>query len=253
MNIERNKQIKYLLNRCTALKENCTRTMNDHATNENGRYCAFKAYASEYNELANDVVNSLKIDTNINHIKVFDIANMKGWEDTVWPHQRQVIEMVLIYNDLLIALLNNEIDFVEDECTNLENFIKTKLRSAVFETPEKEKDIQNTLEQLFLGKGWSKGCDYDRETGKFEFSGREYIPDFIIPKLGVCIEVKLLKDKNRKSKIIEEINADITAYSKAYSRLLFVVYDLGYIQNEIEFRRDIENTKDNIKVVIIKN
>lgn len=73
MNIERNKQIKYLLNRCTALKENCTRTMNDHATNENGRYCAFKAYASEYNELANDVVNSLKIDIQTSTILRYSI------------------------------------------------------------------------------------------------------------------------------------------------------------------------------------
>ena len=50
--------------------------------------------------------------------------------------------------------------------------------------------------------------DYDRETGKFEFSGKEYIPDFIVPKLNLCIEVKLLKE-GRKSKMIEEINADI--------------------------------------------
>jgi hypothetical protein len=101
------------------------------------------------------------------------------------------------------------------------------------------------------GRGLNKGVDYDRETGKFEFSGKEYIPDFVIPKLQLCIEVKLLKE-NRKSKVIEEISADVTAYGKQYIRQLFVVYDLGYIQNEAEFIRDIENA-GNIKVIIIKH
>ena len=50
----------------------------------------------------------------------------------------------------------------------------------------------------------------------------------------------------------EEINADITAYSKQYERQLFIVYDLGCIQNEEEFRRDIESM-GNIKVLIIKH
>ena len=50
----------------------------------------------------------------------------------------------------------------------------------------------------------------------------------------------------------DEINADITAYSTKYERLLFVVYDLGVIRDEAEFRRDIENAGANIKVVIVK-
>ena len=39
--------------------------------------------------------------------------------------------------------------------------------------------------------------------------------------------MKLLRE-NRKSKVNEEISADITAYSKQYHRPLFIVYDLGY-------------------------
>lgn len=102
-----------------------------------------------------------------------------------------------------------------------------------------------------MGCGLNKGIDYDRETGKFEFSGKEYIPDFIIPKLKLCIEVKLLRE-NRKSKIVEEMSADITAYSKQYQRHLFIVYDLGAIQNKEEFKRDIENAGD-IKVIVVKH
>lgn len=63
---------------------------------------------------------------------------------------------------------------------------------------------------------------------------------------------KLLKE-GRKSNIIEEINADITGYSKKDKWIMFVVYDMGCIQNETEFRGDIENAKENIKVVIVKH
>ena len=64
--------------------------------------------------------------------------------------------------------------------------------------------------------------------------------------------MKLIKDKSRKSKVIEEINSDITGYGKKYNRQLFIVYDLGVIRDELEFRRDIENAGDSIRVVIIK-
>ena len=67
----------------------------------------------------------------------------------------------------------------------------------------------------------------------------------------MCIEVKLLKE-GRRSKVIEEISADITAYKKKYSRILFIVYDLGAIQNEKEFISDI-NAQSGVKVVIVKH
>lgn len=250
MDIEKTRQIKYLLIRCKSLKENMIRTLNDSSTNVAGRYSPFKAYAEEHRYLAREVCKTL--DLSNERIPYYDTSKMKGWADTVWPQQKEVIDSLVVYTDTLITLLEKEIDFIEDEYTNLENFIKNKLRNTIFTQPEKEKEVQNAIETLFVGRGWNKGIDYDRETGKFEFSGKEYIPDFIVSKLNLCIEVKLLKE-GRKSKTIEEINADITAYGKAYKRQLYVVYDLGVIRDEIEFRRDIENAKDNIKVVIVKH
>lgn len=252
LDIERKKQIKFLLLRCKSLKENMVRTLNDSSTNEAGRYSPFKAYAEEHSVLACEVCKTLDLDLNTVRIPFYDTSKMKGWADTVWPHQKQIIDSLVVYTDTLIALLEKEIDFIDDEYTNLENFIKNRLRNTIFTPPDKEKEVQNAIETLFVGKGWNKGIDYDRETGKFTFSGKEYIPDFIVPKLNLCIEVKLLKE-GRKSKIIEEINADITAYDKEYKRQLFVVYDLGVIRDEIEFKRDIENAKDDIKVVIVKH
>lgn len=250
MDIDRAKQIKYLLIRCESLRDSLRNVLNDSKTNENGRYAGFKMYSEEFNYLANEVANT--IDLSNERIISYKTGSLKGSMDTLWPQQKQVIETTLLYTNALIALLNKEVDFVEDEYANIESFIKANLRKIIFDKPEKEKAIQNAIEQLFVGKGWNKGIDYDRETGKFEFSGREYIPDFIVPKLELCIEVKLLKE-NRKSKTIEEISADITAYSKQYKRMLFVVYDMGYIRDEAEFRRDIENAKDNIKLIVIKH
>lgn len=67
----------------------------------------------------------------------------------------------------------------------------------------------------------------------------------------MCIEIKLLRG-GKKSKVIEEISADITAYGKEYERQLFIIYDLGYIQNEEEFKKDIENISQ-VKVIIVKH
>ncbi len=152
---------------------------------------------------------------------------------------------------MLLASLEESMDFVDDEFDNIENFLQSRLRTVIFQKPEKEVEVQNAIESLLLGRGLAKGVDYDRESGKFEFSGKEYIPDFIMPKMSLCIEVKLLKE-GRKSRIIEEISADMTAYKKEYDRQLYVIYDLGFIQNEIEFKRDIEMS-EGVKVIIIKH
>jgi hypothetical protein len=83
-------------------------------------------------------------------------------------------------------------------------------------------------------------------------SQREYIPDFIIPSLRICIERKLIKAESSKSKVVDEINADITAYKKEYENILFVVYDIGNIRDEAELYSDIEK-KEGIKIAIIKH
>lgn len=49
------------------------------------------------------------------------------------------------------------------------------LRTVIFDKPQKEIEVQNAIEALLLGRGLNKGIDYDIESGKFEFSGKEYI------------------------------------------------------------------------------
>lgn len=139
----------------------------------------------------------------------------------------------------------------DDAYAEISAFLQCRLRSTIFQRPDKELDVQNAIESLLIGRGMVKGIDYDRESGKIEFSGKEFIPDFVLPKPKACIEVKLLRE-GKKSSIIEEISADITAYKKQYERILFVVYDLGVIRDEVEFRHDIEMT-DGVKVIVVKH
>jgi len=246
LSLDKIKKIKKLILHTKSLEKTIEQILNNK-TKEIARYSSFKQLALVYNDLVKEAKSFLTL----SNIYTMNTKDMKGSSNTVWPIQKEIMESTLISTRMLMTTLESNIDFVVEEIDNVENFINTKLRSVIFETPEKEKEVQRGLETLFVGKGYNKGIDYDRETGKFNYSGREYIPDFILPKLRMCIEVKLLKDNSRKSRIIEEINADISAYSKEYENLLFVVYDLGIIRDKIEFCRDIENK--GAKIIVVKH
>jgi len=66
------------------------------------------------------------------------------------------------------------------------------------------------------------------------------------------LEIKVSNDKSKSKRIIDEINADIQSYSKEYSNLLFIVYDIGIIRDEEEFKNDLDNM-ENINLIIIKH
>ena len=247
--LDKTKAIKLLINQAKTLKLVIENTLRDPSTEAHGRFVSFKTYAIQYNEIVNRTERLLELQEN--SFSKYLPDNMASHMDTLWPIQKEIMESVLLQTGILLTYLESATDFAEDEVENLENFFISRLRTAIFDVPQKEMEVQNAIESLLVGRGMTKGVDYDRETGKFEFSGKEYIPDFIIPKLNLCLEVKLLK-VGKKSKIIEEINADTTAYSKQYDRQMFIVYDLGVIRDEAEFKRDIENCGE-IKVIIVKH
>ena len=71
-------------------------------------------------------------------------------------------------------------------------------------------------------------------------------------RLSLALEVKLIKTPDRVRKVIDEINADTVAYSTRYRQITFVVYDLGHIRDETEFRRDLESA-GTVIVIIVKH
>ena len=248
LSLEETTRLKILLNQIDGLVDTIAGILNNDKAAEHSRYVSFRDMAIIYNNLADDVLATTKFKVSVNK---FNVEHMPGYADTLWGEQKRILEQVLLQAKLIKIILQGNLDFAEDEFDNIANFIFSKLRSTIFRKPDKETEIQDAIESLLIGRGMSKGIDYDRETGKLEFSGKEFIPDFIIPNLKACVEVKLLRE-GRKSKIIEEISADITAYGKIYERQLFIVYDLGIIQNEAEFKRDIENI-GSVKLVVVKH
>ena len=178
------------------------------------------------------------------------------WHSAIWYHAGDAsaaasFEAVYLNASVLREVLESQLGVIQDETEALRDFFQARLRSAILERPTREHDVQDVIEQLLIGRGLQKGSDYDREVGRVKVSAKEVVPDFVLVRLGLAIELKLISRADRVKEAIDEINADITAYSKAYRNLLFVVYDLGFIRDELEFRQDLERT-DNVSVIVVK-
>lgn len=213
------------------------------------RYSSFKTFMRKYNALGRA---ALPLSEGPTILDEFDVDQLKGSADYTWGHQKELFDHTYANVVLLRSLLENSIGFAEDQTHNLKDFIQANLRRAVFTTPEKETEVQNSIESLIVGRGMAKGIDYDRETGRVKTSGKESVPDFIFPNLGLCLEVKLSKSRDDLRSIVDEINADVRCYGTKYERQLYVLYDLSTIRDESEFKKDIESAPG-VSVVIVKN
>lgn len=176
--LEETRKIKVLLNQIRALRDTIQSILDNKESVEYARYSAFRDMASIYNDLSKQAKTLTKM-SSVHYS--FNTDKMRGYVDILWPESKGILEQVLVATKMLYATLEGDIDFADDEFDNLENFLKSSLRTVIFNRPEKEIEVQNAIESLFLGLGMNKGTDYDRETGKFKFSEKEFIPDFIIP------------------------------------------------------------------------
>ena len=136
--------------------------------------------------------------------------------------------------------------------TYIAEIIEGRFRTQFTDPPENEKYVQEQLRKFLDAQGYRKGIDYERESGRVMFAGKEYIPDFVLKHSNSVIEVKILKDKGHKSRMIEEMNADYSAYTKEYDSIIYLVYDLGIIPDVQVLKRDFE-AKGNVKVIVIKH
>jgi hypothetical protein len=128
------------------------------------------------------------------------------------------------------------------------SLIEHKLRKLIRIQPTKEKEIQDTFENLLV----SADIPYGRETESIEYSSKTYIPDFIIKKLDLIVEVKLCNRAEREKEIIAEINDDILAYGTKFGNQIFIVYDNGYIRDVDLFCNTFENY-EGVLVRVVKH
>jgi hypothetical protein len=213
------------------------------------KYAGFRQFVRKYNQIIGVVAQSITLPPILD---MYDLDQIPGLGNTIAVQQKDLFESVHANASVLKAFLEGKLGVIDDEIGALRDFLQARLRSAVLRPPEKERDIQDAIEQVLIGRGLVKGQDYDRETGRVKVSIKEVIPDFILVKLNLALEVKLISEAGRAKTVVDEINADIMSYSKSYRRLFFVVYDLGFIRVEEEFRRDLE-ADGRVSVVIVKH
>lgn len=185
-------------------------------------------------------------------IDIYDLDKVPHSRNTVMPVQKELFESVHANLSILEAWLSIRVDLPAEKAESLKNFFEANLRKAIFTVPTQEREVQNAIEQLLIGRGMTKGLDYDRETGRVKVSIKEVVPDFILQKLSLAIEVKLAKTDSKARAIVDEINADIQAYGRAYAHLLFIVYDLGTIRDTLEFTRDLESV-GGVEAIVVKH
>ena len=243
---DRRKKLKELLDYCTAVMESMVFSARG---DDVWRHSSYYEYARKNNE----IVEYLKqvIDHNI-PIGHYDMSKIRAPANTLAMEQKNIFDSVYTNLSIIKAYLENELGVKNDEATSLKDFFQANLRRAVQREPTNEKQVQDVVEALLIGRGLIKGIDYDREVGRVKVSIKEVVPDFILHKLNMAIEVKLSKDKAKSKAIVDEINADIQAYAKRYSRLLFIIYDMGSIRDETEFKQDLENSQ-NTSVIVVKH
>lgn len=213
------------------------------------KHSSYKIYVRKYNQLIDELS---KINESTTLLDYYDLAKIPSSSNTVASQQKNYFDSVHSNLQMLKAFLEGKVGFTEDKILQIKDFLVSNLRRATFKSPDREIEVQDTIEQLFIGKGMMKGVDYDREVGRIKISIKEVIPDFILPKLGLAVEVKLSKSKTKSKTIVDEINADIMSYSKQYSSILFLIYDIGSIRDELEFKDDLE-INDGVSVIIIKH
>jgi hypothetical protein len=126
--------------------------------------------------------------------------------------------------------------------------IEAKLRKAVRQKPEREKEVQDAFETLLVGADVA----FDREADSIIYSSKTYKPDFTFPPIDLAVDFKLCNRNDREKEIIAEINDDILAYKTKYGNVFFVVYDLGFIRDVERFAATFE-ANDGVIVRVVKH
>jgi len=244
-----NENLKELLMFTNGLLDSMEQSIKSSPESNMWKHASYKTYLRKYNQLVEEVS---KITEGTSLLDYYNLGQIPGLGDTVPMQQKNYFDSVHANLKILKAFLENKVGFKEDKIIQIKDFLEANLRRATFREPEKEVEVQDTIEQLLIGKGMEKGVDYDREVGRVKVSIKEVIPDFIFQRLGLALEVKLSKSTTKSKAIVDEINADIMSYSKEYSSVLFLVYDIGSIRDEAEFKSDLE-INNGVSVVIVKH
>ena len=217
-------------------------------------FSSFRDYALQYNRLAKAAAEAEPSISPL--LLLYDEAKLPIFANTLRACNRiRCSKMIHGNMSMLCALISSNLGSSSNsvDARELGDFLSSSLRRATLSgEPQDEAEVQDTIEKLFVGRGMAKGIDYDRETGRVKHSGKESIPDFIFRPSSTALEVKFTKSNQSRSRIVDEMNADIAAYGKVYEHIIFLVYDIASITDVEEFKRDIESAQD-VSVLVVKH
>jgi hypothetical protein len=111
------------------------------------------------------------------------------------------------------------------------DLLERRLPGAFRGRPETELDVHNGFETLLAGAEIA----YQRESSSIVHGSRTYVPDFTFPDLQTALELKLCDRPGREKEILAEITDEIAAYGTKYARMVFGIYDLGFIKDPDPF------------------
>lgn len=208
-------------------------------------YSGYPHYIDEYNIL---LAHTSQIDPEVTKfLPQIDLRGARNPSDVGGHMWKSYSELAAIKLNSLATYLQSKVGKQQQEHEQIIDLIRANLRPAIYTDPQHEREVQNALETMFR----ARDHDFRREQETVPYSTKRYIPDFTFDRISLAVEVKLCKDKNREKDMIGEINDDIIGYSGRYDRCVFVIYDLGFIRDEAQFRADIEKNP-NVRVLIIK-
>jgi hypothetical protein len=118
-------------------------------------------------------------------------------------------------------------------------------------TPRREKQVQRQVNSILRLR--YQDLDFRWDQLEFPYSSKSYKPDFVSERVNMAIDVKLCNRAQKANRIVDEINADITAYKTRFQYLLFVVYDTDrHIQNPMTFTGDFERYNAGVRVFVVR-
>lgn len=208
-------------------------------------YASYPVFMNRYHQLHGEVCRLLNTTS-------LPIPEPHGWKD---PADVSGLFWSIHLNDVIVAIgqmmafLEGQIGYREQVTTQLVKDINDKLRTIIRKIPEKERDVQDAVEDLLKIKEYG----FEREKISFPYSTKYYTPDFTSESLNAAMDVKFCDSKDDERQIIDQVNADIPAYKSKYKNLVFIVYDLGFIRDSLAFAEGIEKNNPFVHVVVIKH
>lgn len=127
------------------------------------------------------------------------------------------------------------------------DLLERRLPGAFRGRPEEEGHLRDGFETLLAGSGIA----YERAGDAVAALSGKGAQDFAFPDLQASVRMKLCHRPGREKEIAAEIEVEIAAGRARYPRMVFAVYDLGFIQNADAFTMTFDGHQG-VRVVVMK-